>query len=154
MRAILPAMSMLVSCAAPRIAVRLPQGPTVDGRLLVVFARAQEGEPRLQVTDDDSTAQVFGVDVTRWNAGEVRHLEGDVVGYPLPALASLPAGDYTVQAVLHRYETFHRADGKVVLLPADRGESGPLAWITPPLLIAHACPRNIPCTQRTGVVST
>ena len=34
----------------------------------------------------------------------------------------MPAGDYFVQALLHRYETFHRADGHVVKLPMDRGE--------------------------------
>ena len=27
-----------------------------------------------------------------------------------------------MQALLHRYETFHRADGHVVKLPMDRGE--------------------------------
>jgi len=149
MRAILPAMSMLLSChpgpagspgRAPRIAVRLPHGPTTDGRLLVIFSRAAEGEPRQQVTDDDSTAQVFGVDVTRWNQGELRHLEGDVAGYPLPSLASLPAGEYTVQAVLHKYETFHRADGHVVLLPADRGEGQ--QWKEAPGNL-HSAPRRV-----------
>src|SRR5438876_9392502 len=31
-------------------------------------------------------------------------------------------GKYFVQALLHRYETFHRADGHTVKLPMDRGE--------------------------------
>ena len=31
-------------------------------------------------------------------------------------------GKYWVQAVLHKYETFHRADGHTVKLPMDRGE--------------------------------
>ena len=31
-------------------------------------------------------------------------------------------GEYYVQAVLHRYETFHRSDGHTVKLPMDRGE--------------------------------
>ena len=30
--------------------------------------------------------------------------------------------EYYVQALLHRYETFHRADGHTVKLPMDRGE--------------------------------
>ena len=34
----------------------------------------------------------------------------------------MPAGDYFVQALLNKYETFHRADGHVVKLPPDRGE--------------------------------
>src|SRR6202000_3194063 len=37
-------------------------------------------------------------------------------------LDGLKAGDYIVQAVLNRYETFHRADGSVVKLPPDKGE--------------------------------
>ena len=35
---------------------------------------------------------------------------------------ALPPGDYTVQAVLNRYETFHRADGSTIKLPPDQGE--------------------------------
>jgi hypothetical protein len=34
----------------------------------------------------------------------------------------VPAGTYWVQALLHKYETFHRADGHTVKLPMDRGE--------------------------------
>ena len=34
----------------------------------------------------------------------------------------MPPGTYSVQALLHRYETFHRADGHTVKLPMDRGE--------------------------------
>ena len=34
----------------------------------------------------------------------------------------LPAGDFCVQAVLHRYETFQLATGHTVKLPMDRGE--------------------------------
>jgi hypothetical protein len=38
------------------------------------------------------------------------------------SLEDLRAGEYWVQAVLHKYETFRRADGHTVLLPMDRGE--------------------------------
>ena len=37
-------------------------------------------------------------------------------------LAEVPPGEYFVQALLHVYETFHRADGHVVKLPMDNGE--------------------------------
>jgi hypothetical protein len=37
-------------------------------------------------------------------------------------LAQVPPGEYWVQAVLHRYETFKRSDGHTVKLPMDRGE--------------------------------
>ncbi len=34
----------------------------------------------------------------------------------------MPPGEYTVQALLNIYETFHRADGKTIKLAPDRGE--------------------------------
>ena len=34
----------------------------------------------------------------------------------------MPPGEYQVQALLHKYETFRRADGHVLQLPMDRGE--------------------------------
>jgi hypothetical protein len=37
-------------------------------------------------------------------------------------LKDVPPGDYTVQAVLNIYQTFHRADGKTIKLAPDRGE--------------------------------
>lgn len=97
--------------------------PPATGRLLFLIAPASsEDEPRLQVSDQNDSAQLFGVDVTDWRPGQARAIEGDVAGYPLAALADLPAGDYKVQALLHRYEVFRRADGHVVSLPPDRGE--------------------------------
>ena len=45
-------------------------------------------------------------------------------------LAALKPGDYFVQAVLNRYETYHRADGAVIDLPPDRGEGQ--NWATKP----------------------
>jgi hypothetical protein len=43
-------------------------------------------------------------------------------GYPIRSLAQLKPGEYYVQGLLHRYETFHRSDGHTVKLPMDRGE--------------------------------
>ena len=40
----------------------------------------------------------------------------------MASLAQVPAGKYRAQALLHKYETFHRADGHSVKLPMDRGE--------------------------------
>lgn len=112
--------------AAPRVLVRMRAGLTneaLQGRLLVLLTPVDEpAEPRFAVRGDDSTAQVFGVDVEEWTAGQTRSLTGDVAGAPLPSLADVPPGEYKVQALLHRYETFHRADGHIVQLPPDRGE--------------------------------
>ena len=94
----------------------------VDGRLLLLFDRADATEePRHRVRDDAATAQVFGMDVEEWRAGQTLAFAPDF-GYPLQTLAELPDGDYTVQVLLHRYETFRRADGHTVKLPMDRGE--------------------------------
>src|SRR5205814_8125588 len=66
--------------------------------------------------------QAFGIDVDGWTAGQDKTFGPDVIGYPRESLRDVPPGTYTVQAVLHRYETFQRADGHTVKLPMDRGE--------------------------------
>jgi hypothetical protein len=110
-----------------RFAVRFPAslaaGP-VDGRLLLLIATDPAPEPRFQVRPTSATksGQVFGIDVLGWRPGEERVLDGSVLGYPAEALGDVRPGRYHVQALLHRYETFHRGDGHVVKLPMDRGE--------------------------------
>jgi len=49
-------------------------------------------------------------------------IDASTLGYPVDSLRQVPPGHYRIQALLHRYETFHRADGHVVKLPMDRGE--------------------------------
>lgn len=111
--------------AGPWVTVKvragLADGP-LQGRLLVLLARDETREPRFQVMDDDRTAQVFGMDVEGWSPGQVQVFDGDVAGAPVTTIGALPPGRYTVQAVLHKYETFKRGDGKIVKLPMDRGE--------------------------------
>src|SRR5262249_59750632 len=68
------------------------------------------------------TQQVCGVDADGWKAGQEVEFDSSVLGYPAESLAAIRPGTYTVQALLHEYETFHRADGHVVKLPMDRGE--------------------------------
>ena len=68
------------------------------------------------------TCCVCGLDVDGWAPGETRTVDASVFGYPKASLREIPSGEYHVQALLHRYETFHRADGHVVQLPMDRGE--------------------------------
>ena len=81
-------------------------------------------EPRFQISDTSlKTQQVFGIDVDGWKAGRGSRLRGRRARLPArePGATS-PPGTYRVQALLHRYETFHRADGHTVKLPMDRGE--------------------------------
>jgi hypothetical protein len=96
-------------------------GP-LDGRLILIVAADEGEEPRFQVGWGKDTAQIYGVDVEDWRPGVVVEIDGDVPGHPLDHTSELDAGSYHVQAVLNVYETFERADGHTVSLPADDGE--------------------------------
>jgi putative esterase len=111
--------------AGPRFAVRVAPGLSavaLDGRLLLLVSKDESQEPRFQIEDGPKSQQAFGIDVDGWAPGTAATFEPGVAGYPLESLRDLPAGTYTVQALLHKYETFHRSDGHTVKLPMDRGE--------------------------------
>ena len=90
----------------------------LDGRILLLLSNDGSAEPRFQVSDGAATQLVFGVDVDGLAPGAEAVIDASVFGYPLPSLADLPAGEYYVQALLNRYETFRRSDGHTVKLPA------------------------------------
>ena len=120
---------MCVSANAQTFAVRFPATASekaLDGRLMVLLSNDPSEEPRFQINDTMASQQVFGVTVDGMKPGQtvvVADQGGDgISGYPRATLKDVPAGDYTVQAVLNVYETFHRGDGSVVKLSADRGE--------------------------------
>lgn len=94
----------------------------LDGRLLLLISDDDSAEPRFQISDGPKTQIVFGIDVEGWKPGAASVIDSKAAGYPLESLKDIPAGTYSVQALLHKYETFHRADGHVVKLPMDRGE--------------------------------
>jgi hypothetical protein len=94
---------------------------SLDGRLLLLIS-TNDKEPRFQISEDLTTQQVFGVDVDGWKSGQTKVVDRNAFGYPVRSLAQLPAGEYWVQALLHKYETFRRSDGHTVKLPMDRGE--------------------------------
>jgi hypothetical protein len=94
----------------------------LDGRVLLMIANDSTREPRFQISSGPSGQQVFGIDVDQLQPGEQAIIDGTVFGFPRADLAGVPAGEYWVQALLHRYETFERADGHTVKLPMDRGE--------------------------------
>ncbi|MEJ2539466.1 MAG: hypothetical protein P8188_05780 [Gemmatimonadota bacterium] len=117
---------LAAGCEPPamEITVELPpdSGMTAqDGRLVVVLSR-RDGEPRFHVTDGTGAQPVFGVDVEGWAPGTAVVLQDTVFGFPVRRLRDLPPGDYTAQAILNRYQTFQRSDGRTVKLPPDRGE--------------------------------
>lgn len=106
-------------------------GP-LDGRLVLLLARDEDPagdppetdrpEPRFQLGSGLDTAVAYGVDVDGLEPGQTVVIDASVFGFPVASMADLPAGDYRVQAVLHRYETFQLTSGHTVKLPMDRGE--------------------------------
>ncbi|HUT07202.1 MAG TPA: alpha/beta hydrolase-fold protein [Candidatus Latescibacteria bacterium] len=115
----------LGSFAQVKFAVSFPAERSrtpVDGRVLLLLSTNGDAEPRFQINDGPATQLVFGIDVEGLAPGADAAVDASAFGYPLRSLAELPAGEYYVQALLHRYETFRRSDGHTVKLPMDRGE--------------------------------
>ena len=92
-----------------------------DGRVLLILTPKGDTEPRFQVAADFDAAQVLGIDVDGLKRGQSVTIDSKVLGYPSESLASVPKGEFFVQAVLHKYETYNLANGKTVKLPAARG---------------------------------
>jgi hypothetical protein len=110
-----------------RFAISFPAARSaqpLDGRVLLFISDDGKAEPRTQ-TDQyraNSTKPIFGVDVDGLAPGSDVVIDDKVVGWPARSLKEIPPGDYYVQALLNRYETFHRADGHTIKMPMDQGE--------------------------------
>ena len=129
----------------------LGAGP-FDGRVLLLLSTDDAAEPRFQISDTSlQSQQVFGVDVLGWKPGEKASFGEDVLGYPVESLSQVPPGTYNVQALLHKYETFKRADGHTVKLPMDRGEGQ--QWSQAPGNL-YSTPRKIALDPAKGGVVT
>jgi hypothetical protein len=118
-------ISLLPLAAAPRFSVSFArdQSPAaLDGRLLLIVSTDPSAEPRMQINNSPSTQMIFGMDVDGMQPAEETLLDDRAFGYPVRRLSELKPGHYYVQALLHRYETFHLASGYTVKLPMDRGE--------------------------------
>jgi hypothetical protein len=140
--------------AAPGPRFEISFGPelcpdTLDGRLLLLLSTDDSLEPRFQIKDGPDTQLAFGVDVEGLAPGDSAAIGPDVLGYPIDSLADLPPGEYVVQALLHRYETFHRADGHTVKLPMDRGEGQ--QWNKAPGNL-YSTPRQVAIDPSEGAV--
>jgi hypothetical protein len=110
---------------APSFAVSFPASQSakpLDGRMLLLLSTDDSAEPRMQINDSPGSQMVFGLTVDGLKPGQAAVVDSTAMGYPIRSLRDVPAGDYTVQAVLNVYETFHRADGKTIKLAPDRGE--------------------------------
>jgi hypothetical protein len=96
----------------------------IDGRVILLLSRDLEREPRSHVSPNlplDSP-YLFGLNVDALAPGKAVVIDQQAFGWPAARLSALPPGDYLVQAVLNRYETFHLADGRILKLPPDQGE--------------------------------
>ena len=126
-----------------RFSITIPKArrtQATDGRLLVMLSKNHASEPRLQMREPrtqmptgknrEQIFQLFGADVDGWKPDTPAILDSGAVGFPLESIADLPPGEYTVQALLNVYETFHRKDGHIVKLPMDHWEGQ--VWRTKP----------------------
>lgn len=94
----------------------------LDGRIILIFSKENQKEPRFQVSAGANAAQIFGINVSGFIPGKEVIIDHSVFGYPMQSLDQIKEGEYYVQAVFHRYETFHLKTGQTVKLPMDRGE--------------------------------
>lgn len=92
-----------------------------DGRIILIITPDGEKEPRFQVKQSYDAPQIFGVNVDGLAPGESIEIAPGILGFPARDMKDVPAGDYYVQAVLHKYDTFNLSNGKTVKLPAARG---------------------------------
>lgn len=93
-----------------------------DGRLLLLLATNDKSEPRVQVNWGLNTQLGFGVDVDGMKPDQEITLDENSYGFPVRTIGAIPPGEYFVQAVINRYETFNLKGGKTVKLPPDQGE--------------------------------
>jgi hypothetical protein len=111
--------------AAQKFSVSFPKersAQPLDGRLLLILSNDPSEEPRMQISLAPRTQMIFGVDVDNLKPGESATIDDSAFGYPVRFLHDVKPGEYYMQVVLNRYETFHRADGHTVKLHMDQGE--------------------------------
>ena len=139
--------------AGPSFSVSFPRDRSekpLDGRIFLLLSNDPSAEPRMQIDDSVRSQMIFGVDLEGMQPGQTVVVDEFAAGYPIRSLRDLPPGEYYVQAVLHRYETFHRSDGHTVKLPMDRGEGQ--HWNIAPGNL-YSAPRKIKLGPSAGPVA-
>jgi len=120
-----PASSSPTAGNGPKFEITFPRDRSaqpLDGRLLLLLSTDPSEELRMQINISPNTQMVFGIDVDGLAPDKTAVVDENAFGYPIRSLREVKPGEYYVQAVLHRYETFHRSDGHTLKLPMDRGE--------------------------------
>lgn len=121
-------LPLLLAAQGRVFSVELPEelaDQNLDGRLMLMLSTDPDGEPRFQISDGPGTQILVGMNVDGWKPGTTMTVGGKgqtLNVYPHENIGDIPAGTYYAQVLLHKYETFTRADGHTVRLPMDRGE--------------------------------
>jgi len=134
---VIAALTALLAFAGATAQAHTPQGPIftvtvpkaqasapLDGRIILLVSKDLTREPKSHVAPNAplDSPYLFGSTVDGLAPGAEAVIDDKAFGWPARALSQLPEGDYLVQAVLNRYETFHLADGRTLKLPPDKGE--------------------------------
>ena len=93
-----------------------------EGRVLLMVANNDTSEPRFQINDGLSTQLIFGIDVEGMAPGQEIVIDESAFGFPKRSVKDIPSGDYYIQALINRYETFNLKTGHKIKLPPDQGE--------------------------------
>lgn len=103
----------------------------VTGRAYVILTKDEEREPRQQLGVNGVPFWGMGIRGLS-GGGEVVLVPGaeGVRGYPFQGFSSIPPGEYTAQAFLNVFTTFHRSDGHTVQMHLNAGE-GQNPWRAP-----------------------
>jgi hypothetical protein len=139
------------AAGAPQILASFPKERSttpLDGRLLLLLSNDGSAEPRMQISLAPRTQMIFGMDVDGMQPGQSITIDDSAVGYPIRYLHDVPAGEYFVQVVLNRYETFHRSDGHTVKLHMDQGEGQ--HWNTSPTNL-YSKPQKVTLGSGSGI---
>jgi hypothetical protein len=114
------AQALSVSVSFPSARSQAPQ----DGRVILLLSHDLTREPKshVEATQALDSPYLFGLTVDGLAPGKAVAIDDSAFGWPAKHLADVPPGDYFVQAVLNRYETYHLADGRTLKLPPDKGE--------------------------------
>jgi enterochelin esterase-like enzyme len=122
---VLFSLSLLAQTAGPRFEISFPasvHAQPITGRVFVILSRRDNPEPRLQAGNWFQQTPIYGVDVTQIQPGQAAVMDGTTLGWPLKSLKELPAGEYSVQALVNIYTEFHRADGHTIWAHMDQWE--------------------------------
>ena len=121
------AASAAPAARTPAFTVSFPAAMSeapLDGRVILLVSRDLVREPRTHVAANLplDAPFMFGRNVEGLAPGVAAVVDDAAFGWPARHVSALPAGEYLVQAVLNRYETYHLADGRTLKLPPDMGE--------------------------------